>query len=70
MKVCSEVYPSAAVRLIVLIFADDLVAWYSNALKVTEGHIQCFLEQCRDKYLRAMIEPGMYCSYRSSAFRS
>lgn len=35
-----------------------MVAWYSNALKVTPGHIESFLEQCREKYLRAQIEPG------------
>ena len=49
--------------------SDDIVKWYSNALKVTEGHIQSFLEQCREKYLRAQIEPGMtQCVVLSTAF--
>lgn len=37
---------------------EDAVKWYSNALKVTPAHVEAFLEQCREKYLRAQIEPG------------
>ena len=58
----SGLSPNAHSGAILIVVAVDKVL--ENANKVTKEQITEFLNICREKYLRAKIEPGEKCRHR------